>query len=111
MLARGEGVVRMAPPDSARLDFFLAGGFGAGAAILIGDSLAIPQTATAGSIRDLLPPTQFLWSTLNKIVTRNPSDRVFNMDYGSALDRRKLKLIITNDETISTPFSADIWRL
>ena len=39
---RGEGVARVASPDSARLDFFLAGGFGNGAAVLIGDSLRTP---------------------------------------------------------------------
>jgi len=37
--ARGDGSVRSAAPDSARLDFFLGGGLGAGAALLIGDSL------------------------------------------------------------------------
>src|SRR6266567_4931764 len=37
--ARGDGAVRTAAPDSARLDFFLGGGLGAGAAVLIGDSL------------------------------------------------------------------------
>ncbi|HMI42612.1 MAG TPA: hypothetical protein VK516_03255, partial [Gemmatimonadaceae bacterium] len=31
--ARGDGSVRIAPPDSARLDFFLGGGLGAGAAV------------------------------------------------------------------------------
>ena len=42
MAGRGEGVARIASPDSARLDFFLAGGFGGGAAVLIGDSLRTP---------------------------------------------------------------------
>src|SRR4051812_20337387 len=40
--ARGDGVARIASPDSVRMDFFLAGGFGSGAAILIGDSLLVP---------------------------------------------------------------------
>lgn len=109
MVARGDGVVRIAPPDSTRLDFFLAGGFGAGAAILVGDSLTLPPGAMSGAVRDMLPPTQFLWETLKKIVTSDSTKKVFNVNYGSPLDRRKLKLIITNDET-SSPFSQDIWR-
>src|SRR5690349_20264996 len=42
MNARGDGAARIAAPDSARMDFFLAGGFGQGAAVLIGDSLRTP---------------------------------------------------------------------
>src|SRR6185295_6788686 len=42
MTGRGDGVARIAAPDSARLDFFLAGGFGGGAAILIRDSVDAP---------------------------------------------------------------------
>lgn len=109
MVARGDGIVRIAPPDSARLDFFLAGGFGAGGAVLIADSLSLPQSAMAGSMREMLPPTQFLWENLKKIVTRAPEQKVFNVNYGSTFDRRKLKLIIVNDET-SLPFSSNIWR-
>jgi len=36
MTARGDGVARIAYPDSVRLDFFLGGGHGGGAAVLIG---------------------------------------------------------------------------
>src|SRR5205085_4962502 len=42
MTGRGEGAAQIAAPDSARLDFFLAGGFGGGAAILIGDQVRLP---------------------------------------------------------------------
>ena len=41
--ARGDGAVRTAAPDSARLDFFLGGGLGGGAALLIGDSSRSPH--------------------------------------------------------------------
>ena len=37
--AKGEGVARVAAPDSVRLDFFVDAGLGAGEAILIGDRL------------------------------------------------------------------------
>jgi hypothetical protein len=47
-VARGEGAARVAPPDSARLDFFLAGGLGRGAAVLIDG--APPHSAPAASL-------------------------------------------------------------
>ncbi|MDB4872301.1 MAG: hypothetical protein JWL97_3305, partial [Gemmatimonadales bacterium] len=51
--ARGDGSIRTAAPDSARLDFFLGGGLGAGGAILIGDSLRAPHANLA---RRYIPP-------------------------------------------------------
>src|SRR5438552_4246964 len=42
--AWGDGAGRTAAPDSARRDFFLGGALGAGAALLIGDSLRSPHT-------------------------------------------------------------------
>jgi hypothetical protein len=61
--ARGEGVARIAYPDSARLDLFLAGGFGSGAAILIDDSLEVAGGAAA---RRFIPPAPLLWATLGR---------------------------------------------
>jgi hypothetical protein len=58
--ARGEGVARLAPPDSVRLDFFVDGGVGSGGAILIGDSL---RTAGEDGVR-YLPPVPLLWAAL-----------------------------------------------
>jgi hypothetical protein len=63
MTARGEGVARIAYPDSARLDLFLAGGFGSGAAVLIDDSL---QVAGGTMVRRFIPPTPLLWATLGR---------------------------------------------
>lgn len=59
--ARGEGVARIAPPDSVRLDFFLDGGAGGGAAVLIGDSISTPPE---GDGRRYLPPVPMLWAAL-----------------------------------------------
>src|SRR5690242_11556394 len=59
--ARGEGVARIAYPDSARLDLFLAGGFGSGAAVLIGDSV---QTSGGAMVRRFIPASPLLWATL-----------------------------------------------
>jgi len=55
--ARGDGSIRTAAPDSARLDFFLGGGLGAGGAILIGDSLRTPN---AGLAKRYIPPPPML---------------------------------------------------
>ena len=62
--ARGDGSVRIAPPDSARLDFFLGGGLGAGAAVLIGDSLRAPNVELA---RRYIPPTPMMWASLGRL--------------------------------------------
>ena len=61
---RGEGVARVAGPDSARLDLFLAGGFGSGAAILIADSLRTPGS---GLPRRFIPPPPLLWAALGRV--------------------------------------------
>ena len=70
MTARGEGVARIASPDSVRLDFFLGGGLGSGVAILIGDSLQVPGPDL---IRKLIPPRPLLWAALGRL--QLPADR------------------------------------
>jgi len=62
--ARGEGVARIAPPDSVRLDFFADGNLGGGYAILIGDRLATP--ANDDAVR-YLPPVPLLWAALGRL--------------------------------------------
>jgi hypothetical protein len=57
--ARGEGVARIASPDSVRMDFFLGGGMGSGAAVLVGDTLTVPGPDVA---RQLVPPRALLWA-------------------------------------------------
>lgn len=74
---RGEGVARVAGPDSARLDLFLAGGFGSGAAILIGDSLHVPGT---GLPRRLVPPPPLLWAALGRVALPALSDTTARVD-------------------------------
>jgi len=77
MSGRGEGVARIASPDSARLDFFLAGGLGGGAAILIGDSLRTPGGDMA---RRFIPPATLLWAALGKVALPNLPDTVIRVD-------------------------------
>lgn len=79
MLARGEGVARIASPDSVRLDFFLAGGFGTGGAILMGDSLIVPGPSMA---RSLVPPRPLLWAALGKFDIPAERDTVARVDAG-----------------------------
>ncbi len=62
---RGEGVARIAPPDSVRLDFFVGGGVGGGGwAVLIGDEIHTPGR---NPVRDMLPPPPLLWATLGRL--------------------------------------------
>ena len=63
MTGKGNGVARVSWPDSARLDFFLAGGFAGGAAVLIADSLQLPGIDL---FRRLIPPPTLLWTLLGR---------------------------------------------
>jgi len=75
--ARGDGSVRTAAPDSARLDFFLGGGLGAGAAVLIGDSLRAPNAELA---RRYIPPTPMMWAALGRLAIPALRDTVVRID-------------------------------
>ena len=77
--ARGDGVARIASPDSVRLDFFLGGGFGGGAAVLIGDSLRMPGPDMA---RKLVPPRALLWASLGRFDVPAERDTVVRVDGG-----------------------------
>ena len=75
--ARGDGSVRTAAPDSARLDFFLGGGLGAGAAVLIGDSLRAPNAQLA---RRYIPPAPMMWAALGRLAIPALPDTVVRID-------------------------------
>ena len=75
--ARGDGVARIASPDSVRLDFFLGGGFGGGAAVLIGDSLRVPGP---DMVRNLVPPRALLWAALGHFDIPTERDTVVRVD-------------------------------
>lgn len=64
LTASGEGAARVAPPDSARLDLFLGGGFGSSHAMLIGDTLYAPG---GNAIRQMLPPPALLWASVGRL--------------------------------------------
>ncbi|HUQ18010.1 MAG TPA: hypothetical protein VM099_00235 [Gemmatimonadaceae bacterium] len=64
LLTHGEGAIRTASPDTARVDLFLVGGIFAGYAVLIGDSLRGPNI---DRIRRLLPPPAMLWAAIGRL--------------------------------------------
>lgn len=74
--AHGEGVARLAAPDSARLDFFLENGASAGYVLLIGDSVDAPA---ADDVRRYIPSTTLLWAALGRL-TAEGSDTVLAVD-------------------------------
>lgn len=61
---RGEGVARIAPPDSLRIDLFLENGSNAGYLILIGDSL---RAVAQDEARKSFPPQPLLWAALGVV--------------------------------------------
>ena len=69
--ARGEGVARVAPPDSVRLDLFLAGGFGGGSAFLLGDDVVAPG---GDLVRRFLPPPTVLWAAFGRLAVPSAAD-------------------------------------
>jgi hypothetical protein len=75
--ARGEGVARIAPPDSARMDFVLGGGFGGGAAVLIGDTVRAPG---GDMVRRLIPPPPMLWAALGRLSVPAVADTSVRVD-------------------------------
>lgn len=79
MKGKGNGVARIAGPDSARLDFFLAGGFAGGVAVLIGDTLQLPGVDL---FRRLIPPPALLWATLGRTVFPVTRDTAIRRDGG-----------------------------
>lgn len=81
-IGRGEGAARLAHPDSVRLDFFLAGGLGAGAAVLIGPELRLSEGADHLA-RRLIPPAALLWGALGRMAVPPSSDTTVRVDADS----------------------------
>lgn len=74
---KGDGVVRSGPPDRARLDLFIANGYGNGMAILEGDSLFVPGIDL---IRRFLPPPPLLWAALGRLALPAGRDTLVRQD-------------------------------
>jgi len=69
----------MAPPDSARLDFFLAGGMASGASVLIGGELRLPPRSDELA-RRLVPPPPLLWAALGRVAVPALRDTAARVD-------------------------------
>lgn len=77
LLVRGEGAIRVAPPDSARVDLFLNGGLGLGRAILIGNAV----TATnEDRVARFLPPPPLMWAALGRLAIPTLPDTVITVE-------------------------------
>ncbi|HMI57575.1 MAG TPA: hypothetical protein VK511_05975, partial [Gemmatimonadaceae bacterium] len=74
---RGDGVARISPPDSARLDFFV-NGQGTGHALLVGDQIRL-QGGQEG-MRDFLPPAPLLWAALGRLHVPVATDTTVRVD-------------------------------
>ncbi len=74
---KGDGVVRTGPPERARLDLFIANGYGNGMAILEGDTLFVPGI---DMIRRFLPPPPLLWAALGRVALPAGRDTIVRLD-------------------------------
>jgi hypothetical protein len=61
--ARGEGAARIAPPDSARLDLALEGGFASGQAFVFGNTVVAKVPLAAR----VVPPAALFWGALGHL--------------------------------------------
>lgn len=100
--AKGDGVARIAGPDSVRLDFFSDGGEALGFAIVIGDSIYTPGGDEA---RRYLPPVPLLWAAFGTL-------RLIGADTTLRVDGDTLRADIQSD-TLTSPSSlpANFWRV
>lgn len=75
---KGDGAARVAPPDSARLDFVVSGPLGgSGYALLFDDRLVAPG---GGGARRYLPATPLVWATLGRLAIPAGADTVVRVD-------------------------------
>ena len=73
LIARGEGAMRIAAPDSVRVDLFLDGGIAVGYAILIGDKL---RATNQSQVQRFLPPPPMMWAALGRLAVPALPDTV-----------------------------------
>ncbi len=77
LAVNGEGAIRVAYPDSARVDLFLNGGISAGHAVLVGDMLISPNKE---QIEKVLPPPSMMWAALGRLAIPALPDTVLTVD-------------------------------
>jgi hypothetical protein len=74
---KGDGAARIAPPDSARLDFVVSGGLGSGHALLLGDTVVAPGRDL---VRRTLPPPPLVWAALGRLAVPPARDTLVRVD-------------------------------
>ena len=76
-MVRGEGAIRIASPDSARLDLFLTSGVAVGRAILVGNTLRATNQAQVARV---LPPPPMMWAALGRLAIPPLPDTVVTVE-------------------------------
>ncbi|MGQ0538774.1 MAG: hypothetical protein ACT4R6_07490 [Gemmatimonadaceae bacterium] len=100
--ANGDGVARVASPDSLRLDFFADGGLAGGFAIVLGDSVYTPAGDQA---RRYLPPVPLLWAAFGAL-------RLVGQDTIIRVDGDTLRADIVGDSASSgSRLPQSFWRV
>ena len=77
LIARGEGAMRIASPDSARVDLFLAGGIPVGRAVLIGDEI---KSVSQPQVERFLPPAALMWAAIGRLAIPPLPDTVITVE-------------------------------
>lgn len=77
LITRGEGAIRSAAPDSARLDLFLSGGLPVGRAIIIGTTMRATNQA---QVERFLPPPSMIWAALGRLAIPALPDTVVTIE-------------------------------
>lgn len=72
----GRGMARLAPPDSLRVDYRGPFGLGAGAAVVLGDSVAWAEPR--GDFDALMPAIPLLWVAFGSVQPPAPDAQVFD---------------------------------
>lgn len=75
--ANGDGVLRIAPPERARLDFFLRNGMSGGYAVMLGDTIFVPGP---DMVKRFLPPPPMLWAAMGRLALPPTRDTVARVD-------------------------------
>ena len=77
LIVRGEGSMRVASPDSARVDLFLNGGIAVGRAVLIDNTL---RSTNQAQIERYLPPPPMIWAALGRLAIPALPDTVITVE-------------------------------
>src|SRR5262249_1958568 len=83
----GRGRARVAPPDSLRFDYAGPLGLGAGAAVVVADS--VMWADPAANFHSLVPAIPMLWVALGMVRPPEPGTAVFALDRSEPGDRSR----------------------